>query len=168
MECSSFNVHHYDKHQQLYQYVQLLFNRFISHHFKTGAIEVHLIFDSPSVQAFNPKYHERTRRDTAHTPTSSHEHITFTPSTVIPNSWRPLIECRECKQSIMAALSLAYAQTISLKLQAHQKLIVGGNLRGVGNFRWCNIIISNKGDVQHKCRRSRHENMETYVSEQGK
>ena len=131
MECSSFNVHHYDKHQQLYQYVQLLFNRFISHHFKTGAIEVHLIFDSPSVQAFNPKYHERTRRDTAHTPTSSHEHITFTPSTVIPNSWRPLIECRECKQSIMAALSLAYAQTISLKLQAHQKLIVGGNLRDV-------------------------------------
>ena len=113
------------------QYTQLLFNRFISHHFKTGAIEIHLIFDSPSMQAFNSKYHERTRRDTAHTPTSSHEHITFTPSTVIPNSWRPLIECRECKQSIMAALSLAYAQTISLKLQAHQKLIVGGNLRDV-------------------------------------
>ena len=90
---------------------------------------VHLIFDSPSMQSFNPKGYERTRRDSACTSTSNHEHITFTPLTKIPNSWRSLIECRECKQSIMAALSLAYVQTTNLKLGAHQKLIVGGCLQ---------------------------------------
>ena len=111
------------------RYAELLFNRFILHHFKSGAVEVHLIFDSPSMQSFNPKGYERTRRDSACTSTSNHEHITFTPLTKIPNSWRSLIECRECKQSIMAALSLAYVQTTNLKLGAHQKLIVGGCLQ---------------------------------------
>ena len=112
------------------RYAELLFNRFTLHHFKSGAIEVHLIFDSPSMQPFNPKNYERTRRDSAHTSTNSHKHITFTPFTKIPNSWRSLIECRECKQSIMAALSLAYVQ-IDLKLGAHQKLIVAGSLQDV-------------------------------------
>ena len=86
------------------QYAELLFNRFFSHHFKTGAVEVHLVFDSPNVQLFNRKQFERTRRDNTHTEsTNSHEHVEFTPSTKIPNSWRSLIECRVCKQSIMAA-----------------------------------------------------------------
>ena len=147
------------------RYAELLFNRFILHHFKIGSVEVHLIFDSPSMQAFNPKSHERTRRDSAHTSTSSHEHITFTPSTLIPNSWRSLIECRECKQSIMAALSLAYVQSTNLKLDAHQKLIVAGSLQDTWkNFRWWNII-PNKRTVQHKCRGGRHENLEACLSE---
>ena len=110
------------------RYAELLFNRFILTHFKTGAIEVHLLFDSPSIQAFNPKSHERTRRDSTRTSSSSHVHITFTPSTLIPNNWRSLIECRECKQSIMAAVSLAYVQTLTLKLGAHQKFIISGSL----------------------------------------
>ena len=59
----------------------MLFNRFVLSHFNNGAVVVHLIFDSPTVQPFNPKQTERMRRDNIHADTSSHEHICFTPST---------------------------------------------------------------------------------------
>ena len=111
------------------RYAELLFNRFILHHFSAGAVEVHLVFDSPDVQTFSPKHYEHTWRDNAHVPTDGHEHICFTPSTKIPSGWRALIECRVCKQSIITALSLAYIQTTNLKMEAHQKLIVAGCLK---------------------------------------
>ena len=107
-----------------------------------------MIFDSPSMQAFNPKDHECSRRDNAHTSNSAHEHLTFTPSTKIPSSWRSLI-------------MLSRAQC------AHQKLIVAGSLQDVWE-------ISGSGTphqtmqitVQHKCRArgSRHENLEACLS----
>ncbi len=45
------------------EYAQLLFNRFVLEHFQAGAREVHLLFDKPSSQEFNPKAFEHTRRD---------------------------------------------------------------------------------------------------------
>ena len=108
------------------QYAQLLFNRFILRHFSSGAIEVHLIFDSQDTQPFNPKQYERTRRDKTHASNGNHEHINFTPFTMIPSSWQSNA-CRVCKHSIIAALSLAYVQ-INPTLDAHQKLIIAGCL----------------------------------------
>lgn len=39
---------------------------------------------------------------------------------VIPNCWRVLIHCRQCKQSIIAALSLSYIQPEMIKLEPYQ------------------------------------------------
>ena len=44
------------------EYAILLFNRFILEHYKAGVREVHLIFDKPSKQAFNPKQFEHAKR----------------------------------------------------------------------------------------------------------
>ena len=44
------------------EYAILLFNIFILEHYKAGVREVHLIFDKPSKQAFNPKQFEHAKR----------------------------------------------------------------------------------------------------------
>ena len=99
----------------------LLFKRFIAPHFNAGATEVHLAFDTKNRQQF-PKCFEHERRDVG----NSHEHITFTPSTKVPQTWRTFIECRKYKRSIIQALGLAYLQSARFKLQHHHKLIVAG------------------------------------------
>ena len=121
------------------RYAEMLFSRFILSHFDNGAVEVHLIFDSPSVQPFNPKQMERMRRDNTHTDTSNHEHICFTPSSkILSTSWRTLLECRTCKQSITAAISLAYLQIANVKLAAYHKLIIAGSLPDTWEISGCN------------------------------
>ena len=58
-----------------------------------------------------------------HADTSNHEHIRFIPSTkILSTSWRTLLECRTCKQSITAAVSLAYLQTANVRFAACYKL----------------------------------------------
>ena len=52
----------------------------------------------------------------------NHEHITFTPTTKVPQTWRAFIECRKCKRSI----GLAYLQSARFKLKHHHKSIVAG------------------------------------------
>ena len=40
-------------------YATFLFNRFVSPHYRAGAAEVHLVFDTPNRQPFNPKCYEQ-------------------------------------------------------------------------------------------------------------
>ena len=118
-------------------YAELLFNRFILIHFKIGAIEVHVLFDSPSLQAFNPKsYDERTRRDGTRTSSISYVHITFPPSMLIPNNWSLSVKCRECKQPIYGSSITSLLSESNSKLGAHQNM---------GNLRWS--IIPNQRTI---------------------
>ena len=64
-------------------YALFLFDRFLLPHFKARVIEVHLLFDSPNQQQFNPKLIEQRRRDKGHKSTD-HQHINFTPSCKYP------------------------------------------------------------------------------------
>ena len=57
-------------------YAAFLFNRFVSPHYRAGAVEVHLVFDTPNRQPFNPKCYEHKRRDQCHN-TKDHEHLSF-------------------------------------------------------------------------------------------
>ncbi len=107
------------------EYATLLFNRFVSPHYQAGAMEVHLVFDSPSDRPFSPKCYERKRRDESHS-NPHHTHLPFTPSTKIPQQWRAYIECRQCKRAIVKALGLAYLQSARFRLRQDQRLILSG------------------------------------------
>ena len=62
------------------EYVKLLFNQHILEHFKIGTSEVHVIFDNPTSQSFNPKMFEQARRH-SHKPTPKHDHYVFNTDT---------------------------------------------------------------------------------------
>ena len=105
------------------QYSHLLFNRFALDHFKSGTREVHFVFDTPS-KSFNPKIFEQSRRDAK--TKSAHQHQDFTPNTSIPSHWREFIDCRQCKQSIIESIDLAFLQTGNQLLQHGQNLVIAG------------------------------------------
>ena len=71
----------------LANYAQLMFERFAIEHFKAGASEVHLIFDKPGQQLFNPKQLEHAKRDCTQKMSLQHQHISFTPETALPQAW---------------------------------------------------------------------------------
>ena len=89
-------------------YAILLFNRFVSEHFKAGVNEVHIVFDTPNTQAFNPKQFEHSKRHS--TPSTQHEHASFSAMSDIPQAWREYLECRRCKRSLTEALGHAFLQ----------------------------------------------------------
>ena len=97
------------------EYAVQLHNRFfIPHYREITPKRIHLIFDAQRQQPFNPKIFEQERRDQGHASTSTHEHIIFTPTTQPPVKWREFLECRQCKRSIIEAITLAYMQSISV------------------------------------------------------
>ena len=71
----------------LANYTQLMFERFALEHFKAGASEIHLIFDKPGQQLFNPKQFEHAKRDCTQKMSLQHQHISFTPETALPQAW---------------------------------------------------------------------------------
>ena len=83
------------------EYAKLLFNRFMLPHYQAGAEQVHVIFDAPQHERFNPKVYEQNRRDTASTSSNTHEHISFQLYTRVPKSCRATVECRQCKRSLI-------------------------------------------------------------------
>ena len=91
IQCSPFS-----QSMTMTEYAQQLFDRFILPHYQHGIELVHLIFDTPSFQAFNPKNFEQKSRDEKHN--CEHEHIKFFPSTQVPKNWRVFVECRQCKK----------------------------------------------------------------------
>ena len=101
------------------EYAMFLHNRFFVPHFRNDAKEIHLIFDAPKQQSFNPKMFEQERRDQGHASNSTHEHIAFTPTTQLPTKWREFLECRQCKRSIIEAITLAYVQSVRFRLNPH-------------------------------------------------
>ena len=138
-------------------YATFLFNRFFSPHYRAGAAEVHLVFDTPSrQQPFNPKCYEHKRRDQRH----NNEHLSFFPNTQIPNSWKSYVDCRNCKRSVIEALGLSlglsYVQSARFKLKADQHLIIAGCLPDGGMPQ----IISGDGNLpstEHKYQTSAEE-----------
>ena len=139
------NIRPLRKTKTITEYAQLLFDRFALEHFKAGVKEVHLIFDKPGRQAFNPKQFEHAKRYSPKGKScNQHEHISFTPQTSIPQSWREYLECRECKQSIVEAIGLSFLQKGRLLLTGcHQSLLIAGCFSGKGeNNGW--IISSSK------------------------
>ena len=88
---------------------------------------MHLLFDiaSNDGRIFNPKLFEQKRRDKGKG-TDCHKHEVFTSSTKISTAWRSLIDCRQCKRSIIEAIGLSFMQTIRLKLKSDQTLYLSG------------------------------------------
>ena len=67
------------------QYTQFLFNQFVLKHFKAGTLEVHLVFDKPTKQPFNPKQSEHLKRYSASN--SEHQHCSVSPDSNVPTKW---------------------------------------------------------------------------------
>ena len=100
------------------EYGKFIFRRFLHPHYSKGTNEVHLLFDSPQPQMFNPKEYEQHRRDrNVSQSTSSHTHTTFNPSSPIPRPWRTCIDCRQCKRSVIEAIGLSYIRSAKYYLQ---------------------------------------------------
>ena len=86
--------------------------------------------------AFSPKCYERKRRDQSH-PSTNHNHLSFTPSIRVPQSWRSYIECRQCKRALIKAIGLAYLQSARFRLQQHQRFIITGCMSDqTGDVPW--------------------------------
>ena len=65
------------------EYTILLFNQFAIQYYKTGVKEVHLIFDKPGRQNFNPKQFEHNKRYSMCKLAKEHQHYSFTENTSI-------------------------------------------------------------------------------------
>ena len=117
-------------------YAHVLFDRFALEYFRAGVQEVHLIFDKPGRQTFNPKQFEHAKRYTKGKSCNQHEHISFTPQTSIPQGWQEYLECRECKRSIVEAVGLSFLQKGQLVMGC-QNLVIAGCLSQEGeNNAW--------------------------------
>ena len=91
------------------EYAHFLFNRFVLSHFKAGTLEVHLVFDKPAMQLFDPKQFEHAKRYSKSD--SDHQHYSFSPQSTIPsNSWQQYMQCRQCKRLIVEGVGLALLQ----------------------------------------------------------
>ena len=107
-------------------YATLLFNRFVLDHYKAGVNEVHLVFDTPDTQQFNPKQFEHAKRYSS----KHHEHTSFTATSGIPQAWRKHLDCRSCKRAIVEAIGHAYLQKGCSLLRGGQVLIIAGCFSG--------------------------------------
>ena len=118
-------------------YTKLLFNQFVLQHYKIGVGEVHLIFDKPGRQQFNPKQFEHHKRYLQNKAVTDHQHYSFMPHSIIPNGWQGYLECRQCKRSIVEAIGLSVIQQGRFLLKNHQRLLVAGCFTGDGeDFAW--------------------------------
>ena len=127
----------------LSDYTKFLFNQFALQHYKTGVNEVHLIFDKPGRQQFNPKQFEHHKRSLQHKTVNEHQHYTFMPHSTIPNGWQAYLECRQCKRSIVEAIGLSIMQQGRFLLKNHQRLLIAGSFTGDGeDLAW--LISTNE------------------------
>jgi len=82
-------------------YACFLFEQFASPHYRAGVQEIHLVFDKPWRQAFNPKYSQIS---------NNHQHCSFSISTSIPCNWQEHLHCQQCKRSVIEAIGLSLLQ----------------------------------------------------------
>ena len=107
-------------------YTKLLCNQSVLSHYKAYVDEVHLIFDKPGRQKFNPKQFEQHKRSLQHKTISEYQHISLMPQSTIPSGWQNFLECRQCKRSIVEAIGLSIMQQGRFLLKNHQRLVVAG------------------------------------------
>ena len=100
-------------------YVFLLFNQVVVQYYKAGTNEIHLIFDKPGRQKFNPKSFEHHRQYNKKS-ISQHQHCSFTPATTILPRWQEYLDCRECKRSIVESIGLSLLQEGRVLLRGRQ------------------------------------------------
>ena len=113
------------------EYGALLLKVFVLPHFHNHSTEVHICFDNPKQQQFNPKECEQQRRDQAcKSDLECHSHVMFTPHTTIPRPWQEYVQCRQCKRALIEALGLVYLQTARFCLYPGQKLVLSGCFSG--------------------------------------
>ena len=89
-------------------YSILLFNQVLAQYYRSGTDEVHLIFDKPGRQPFNPKSSEHHRRYNKNKSNNDHQHCCFSPTTTIPPKWQEYMDCQQCKQSVVESIGLFF------------------------------------------------------------
>ena len=95
-------------------------------YFRLWTSEVHVVFDSPSTQIFNPKQFEQVRRHNSKTP-QKHEHHLFNADSSIPQGrWSEFLDCPSCKRKIVEALGLYFLQSGRFLLHSEQHIIISG------------------------------------------
>ena len=113
-------------HAKLIIYAKHLLLRYSGCYMNMGVSEIHIVFDDAGRVGLNPKQIEQARRD-ATVSSVNHEHFTFTDEMQVPNKWRKILGCRQCKTK-----SIVYIMGQSLLLVAQellcrdQKLFIAG------------------------------------------
>ena len=124
------------------EYAHFLYNQFVLKHYKSGILEVHLIFDKVNRQLFNPKQFEHGKRYSKNN--TDHQHRSFSPESDVPNKWQEFLQCQQCKRSIVEAVGLALLQKGRYFLTGQQKLILAGCFSGKNeNSAW----LLQEGDI---------------------
>ena len=113
------------------EYVKLLLSRFVRPHFCAGVIEVHVVFDSPGTQKESPKEIEQRRRDkSASEVVGAHECIEFSGDLLVPEKWRSVLSCRNCKKNLIL-LATCYDLYPTVSVHISNLLSLGAHARGL-------------------------------------
>ena len=134
-------------HRTFADYGQFLISRFIKPHFNSGSNEIHVLFDNPGRLPDNPKHFERKRRDNSAIVKTGHECKTVTSQLLIPRKWREdLVNCRNCKRSLVLFLSRYLLQSIANYMPRDTKLYVAGGFEGeIEDSAW---FVTTEGNPQ--------------------
>lgn len=118
-------------HRTFADYSRFLIKRFIVSQFARGTKEVHVLFHHPDRLSETPKYFERKRRDTTAKVATGHTCDEFSAGHTIPSKWREnVINCRNCKHSLVLFLTQFFLQNVRKYLQPEQLFYVAGGFEG--------------------------------------
>ena len=114
-------------HKLMSDYAKFLITRFVMTQFKRGCHEVHIIFDNPGRLTNTPKYFEHKRRDQSATIQVNHCCDTISSTTKLPTKSREnILNCRECKRSLVKYLTHFFLHHMYKNLQQNQTLYLAG------------------------------------------
>ena len=110
--------------------------RYIVWYSRSGAMEIHLVFDDPNRIEEHPKSIERSRRDD-HT-SDNHKHLKFSDDMKIPKKWTEIVNCRQCKRQLIIYMGECILVHVIQLLRKDQKFYVAGSGEGVDRDEvWC-------------------------------
>ena len=113
--------------KNLGEYADFLLKQHIHPYFRSGSHEVHLLFDDPHSQAQSPKFFERQHRNESNPVPEGHECRQFSSDMGIPPKWREdVLNCRNCKRSLVCFLSDYFLKKMKTSLQINQRFITAG------------------------------------------
>lgn len=106
------------------EYVQMLFLKYIRPHYTYGTLEVYVIFDNVGARPETPKELEQKRRDMKTADSNlNHECCNFSDTTAIPEKWRNLLSCRQCKQKLTVYVAKTMLKVAPSFLSGDQEFI---------------------------------------------